>query len=229
MQRLHLAVTAALTVAVVVLGVLLWRAGDNGGAPPARAAAPLTPEDEAAVRGLVSEFANTWNRHDMKAMHDLDTEDVHWVNVSGNHWRGKATVYKGHDTIHRTFYAKSPMAVEQVEVRSIAPDVAVAVGTMKFAPGTIPGATIPEMRTRGSFAAVKRDGVWKFAHFQNTTINEEHEKNDPVTWDEKGFVPPKKDGDKLEQEIRKIDQAEAAAVLAGDVPAIEKFWGTTSR
>ena len=35
---------------------------------------------------------------------------------------------------------------------------------------------------------------------------------------------PKKDGDKLEQEIRRIDRAENAAVLAKDVPAIEKFW-----
>jgi ketosteroid isomerase-like protein len=35
--------------------------------------------------------------------------------------------------------------------------------------------------------------------------------------------PPKKI-DKLEQQIRSIDRAEAAAVLATDVPAIEKFW-----
>jgi ketosteroid isomerase-like protein len=34
----------------------------------------------------------------------------------------------------------------------------------------------------------------------------------------------KNEGDKLEQEIRKIDKAEAAAVLATDVPAIEKYW-----
>jgi len=130
----------------------------------------------------------------MKAMHDLDTEDVHRVNVSGNHWRGKATVYKGHDAIHRTVYAKSPMSVEKVEVRAIATDVAVGVATMKFAASTTPalGENIPELRTRGSFVAVKRDGVWKFAHFQNTTINEEHEKHDPATWDETGFVPGRK-------------------------------------
>ncbi len=191
MQRFHLAFTAALAVAVVALGILHWRVGTTEGAPPVHAAMTLTPEDEAAVRGLVSEFANTWNRHDMKAMHDLDTEDVHWINVSGNHWRGKATVYKGHDAIHRILVAKSPMAVEKVEVRSIAPDVAVAVATMKFAPAMIPGETFPETRTRGSFVGVKRDGVWKIIHFQNTTINEEHEKIDPVTW-ENGLPPARK-------------------------------------
>ncbi len=33
-------------------------------------------DDESAVRAVVFEFANTWNRHDMQAMHELDTEDV---------------------------------------------------------------------------------------------------------------------------------------------------------
>jgi len=32
------------------------------------------------------------------------------------------------------------------------------------------------------------------------------------------------EADKLEQELRKIDRAEAAAVLASDVPTMEKLW-----
>jgi ketosteroid isomerase-like protein len=36
--------------------------------------------------------------------------------------------------------------------------------------------------------------------------------------------PPMKEADKSGEEVRKIDQAEAAAVLASDLPAIEKFW-----
>ena len=36
--------------------------------------------------------------------------------------------------------------------------------------------------------------------------------------------PPKKDGDRVEQEIRRIDRANTAAVLANDVPALEKLW-----
>ena len=152
--------------------------------------ARLTAADESAVRAVVLEFAKTWNQHDMKAMHDLDTEDVHWINVSGNHWRGKGMVYKGHEEIHRILFAKSTMTVEKVEVRSIGPDVAVAVATLKGSPAMFLGETIPETWTRGSFVAVKRDGVWKFVHFQNTIINEEHEKADPVTWE--NGLPPKK-------------------------------------
>ena len=62
---------------------------------------PISADDESAVRALVNEFANTWNRHDMKAMHELDTEDVEWINVVGHYWQGKPTVYKGHVAIHK--------------------------------------------------------------------------------------------------------------------------------
>src|SRR5688500_16030334 len=94
----------------------------------------FTAEDESAVRALVNEFANTWNRHDMNAMHELDTEDVEWINVVGHHWRGKGDVYKGHDVLHRSMAAKTDMSVESAIVRSIAPTVAVAVATMHFGP-----------------------------------------------------------------------------------------------
>ena len=90
----------------------------------------------------------------MQAMHELDTEDVEWINVTGNHWRGKPVVYKGHDTIHRTIFAKTDMRVQQTAIRSIAPDVAVAVATLTFGPvitptgQTMPGELKQEARSR---------------------------------------------------------------------------------
>ncbi len=150
----------------------------------------LNSADESAVRAVVSEFASSWNRHDMLRMHELDTEDVEWINVTGNHWRGKAAVYKGHDAIHRTIFAKTEMSVESAVVRVIAPDVAVAVATMMFGPVIIPsGQEIPELKTRGSFVLVKHGGTWKIAHFQNTSVDPDAEKNDPVTWDATGYLP----------------------------------------
>ena len=64
----------------------------------------FSADDESAVRALVNEFANTWNRHDMNAMQDLDTEDVEWVNVVGHYWRGceqdKSFIYDGQARWH---------------------------------------------------------------------------------------------------------------------------------
>ena len=167
--------------------------------PPA-----FSTDDESAVRALVSGFANTWNRHDMKAMHELDTEDVEWINVTGNYWRGKVAVYKGHDTIHRTIFAKTSMTVEQTAVRSIAPNVAVAVATMTFGPVITPtGHELAELKTRGSFTTVKREGIWRIAHFQNTIVDSEAEKNDPITWDETGFLPGSKESGNLDESRKK--------------------------
>ena len=83
-------------LAVIALSGCTTRDSAMTNTPPA-----FSADDESAVRALVNEFANTWNRHDMKAMHELDTEDVEWINVVGHYWRGKATVYKGHVAIHK--------------------------------------------------------------------------------------------------------------------------------
>ena len=126
----------------------------------------------------------------MEAMHELDTEDVEWINVSGNHWRGKEEVYKGHDTIHRTIFANTDMSIDTATLRAIAPDVTAAVATMRFGPVITPnGQMVHEIKTRGTFILLKREGRWKIAHFHNTTVDPEAERNDPITWDETGYLP----------------------------------------
>lgn len=147
--------------------------------------------DEAAVRGVLNDFVNSWNQHDMKAMHDLDTEDVEWINVNGHYWQGKSTVYKGHTAIHKGMFAKQSMSVESATVRSIAPAVAVVVATQHFSASSDPRYPwVLPAKTRGSYIMVKRDGVWKIAHFQNTLINPKTENDDLPKYDVTGFPPP---------------------------------------
>jgi uncharacterized protein (TIGR02246 family) len=147
----------------------------------------LTAAEDSAVRAVVAEFVNTWNRHDMKGMHDLDTDDVEWINIVGHHWHGKAEVYKGHDNLHRTIFAKTQNSIETTTVRAIAPDVAIAVVTLIVGPVPTPsGQVLAKMKTRGSFVMVKRGADWKIAHFHNTVVDPEAEKHDPLTWDTTG-------------------------------------------
>ena len=151
----------------------------------------FSADDESAVRALVNEFANTWNRHDMKAMHELDTEDVEWINVVGHYWQGKATVFKGHVAIHKGMSATTNLSVESASIRSIAPTVAVAVATLHFVPAPDPRYPwLAAAKTRASFAMVKRDGIWKIALFQNTVIDPKAENDDIPKWDATGFPPP---------------------------------------
>jgi uncharacterized protein (TIGR02246 family) len=150
----------------------------------------LGANDEKAVRALVDEFASAWNQHDMKALHDIDTDDVEWVNVVGHDWPGKTTVLRGHTAFHKTLARKSHVIVESANIRAIAPDVAVAVATMRFTPlvGTDGQELGPPAKTRGSFIVVKREGTWKVAHFQNTEIDPRYENDDLPNWPEAG--PP---------------------------------------
>ena len=151
----------------------------------------FSADDESAVRALVNEFSNTWNRHDMKAMHELDTEDVEWINVVGHYWQGKPTVYKGHVAIHKGMVATTTASVESATIRSIAPTVAIAVATMHFVPAPDPRYPwLTPAKTRASFTMVKRDGIWKIAHFQNTVIDPKAENDDIPKWDATGFPPP---------------------------------------
>lgn len=179
------------TILAMVAAIILSGCGNADSAKTTRTAAFGT-DDEAAVRRLVDGFAKTWNQHDMNAMHELDTDDVEWINVVGHYWRGKATVHLGHAAVHKGMAAGANMSVESVNIRSIAPDVAVAVATMHFdGPGPgyewLGGAT----KTRGSFTAVKHDGVWKIAHFQNTVIDPKAENDDAPKWGDRPGYPPR--------------------------------------
>ena len=98
---------------------------------------------------------------------------------------------QGHVAIHKGMSAKTSMRVESATIRSIAPSVAVAVATMHFGPSLDPRYSwVVAAKTRGSFTMVKRDGIWKIAHFQNTVIDPTTENDDVPKWDATGFPPP---------------------------------------
>jgi hypothetical protein len=71
----------------------------------------LSSADESGAQGIVREFVDTGNRHYMPRTHEVETEDVGWIDITGHHWRGKAVVYKGRATNH------APDQVPRVEDR----------------------------------------------------------------------------------------------------------------
>lgn len=180
--------TVLAILVVIALSGFTLRSSAGTNTPPT-----LNAADELAVRSLVDQFAASWNRHDMKAMHALDTEDVEWINVVGHYWRGKDTVYKGHTAIHKGMYATTTAEVESATIRSIAPNVAMAVAVMHFSASTDPRVKWiagEPAKTRASFTIVKRDGIWKIVHFQNTIIDTKAENMDIPKFADTGFPPP---------------------------------------
>lgn len=149
----------------------------------------LSDSDRAAVVANVNAFADSWNRHDMNAMHDLDTPDVDWINVVGNLWQGVENVRKGHRNFLHVLGARDTSKVESVTVRAIAPNVAIALTNFRWR-SPKPEGKIEETQTRGSFVMVKRAGVWKITHFQNTIVEPAMQgPGDAVNFDEATGLP----------------------------------------
>jgi hypothetical protein len=78
-------------------------------------------------------------------------------------------------------------------VPASAPNVAIIVATMLFSATQdprYPWAKPSSSKCRGSFTAVKRDGVWKLVHCQNTIIDPNAENVDVPSFDAEGIPPP---------------------------------------
>ena len=178
------------TILAMVAAIVLSGCGNADSAKTTRTAA-FGADDDAAVRRLVDGFAKTWNQHDMNAMHELDTDDVEWINVVGHYWRGKATVHLGHAAVHKGMAAGTNMSVESVTIRSIASDVAVAVATMHFdGPGPgyewLGGDEDQRFVHRGQARWCLED-----SHFQNTVIDPKAENDDAPKWGDRPGYPPR--------------------------------------
>jgi uncharacterized protein (TIGR02246 family) len=184
-------------VALGMMALALAAAGSGAGFQAIARSSPsavpaqgtLGAVDQAAIRAIISTFADSWTRHDMNTMHTLQTNDVEWINVVGNDWRGLPEVRRGHTNYLHFLAARSTSSVESVAVRPIAPNVAIAVAVFHFA-GFSPDGKAEEARTRASIVMVKQTGKWKIIHFHNTIINPATQgPADPLNFDEKTGLP----------------------------------------
>jgi uncharacterized protein (TIGR02246 family) len=126
----------------------------------------MSGNEEVAVRKVISDFADTWNRHDAKAMAELHTEDVNFVNIFGQWWKGRSEVEQGLRRGHATAFSKSRMLVNSEMVKFLAPDVALVHGIMELQDA--PPETLG--RCHSSRVIVKQNEIWLISSFQNTLI-----------------------------------------------------------
>jgi uncharacterized protein (TIGR02246 family) len=122
--------------------------------------------EELAVKQVISDFAGAWNRHDAKAMAGLHTEDVNFINIFGQWWKGRSEVEERLHSVHATAFARSKMLVNIEQVRFLASNIAVVHGTMELVDA--PPETLG--RCHSIRILVKANGSWLISSFQNTLI-----------------------------------------------------------
>jgi uncharacterized protein (TIGR02246 family) len=137
--------------------------------------------DDAAVRTAVRTFEAGWNSHDMDAMFQAFAPDVEFVNVVGMYWRGLPDVKRAHQMMHETFFKATSNHIEDMQVRVVSPDAAIAV--VRWRKGATPmpdGSVRPEGRDMMSMFLAKRDERWLVVSAQNTPIDEVAGRFNPV-------------------------------------------------
>jgi uncharacterized protein (TIGR02246 family) len=124
--------------------------------------------DESEIRAVQVRQAEAWNRHDATAYADLFAEDGDVVNVLGWWWKGRAEIATKLDAAFAQVFKESTLAIGDVQVRFLTPEIAVAhVRWTMTGAKTPPG--IPEPREGIQTQVLSKvSGRWLIAAFQNT-------------------------------------------------------------
>jgi uncharacterized protein (TIGR02246 family) len=127
--------------------------------------------DEAAIRHTVMGLQEAWNRHDTKAFANLFAEDADFVNVAGAWWKGRAEIEEKHRASHATIFRDSTLSVEQVYVRFLTPDIAIAhVLTALIGQKMADGTMVSPRRALLTQVLQKQSGKWLIVASHNTDV-----------------------------------------------------------
>jgi uncharacterized protein (TIGR02246 family) len=131
---------------------------------PALALAP----DTAAVRSVVLQQADAWNRHDATAYSALFTPDCDVVNVAGWWWKSRAEMQQKLARAFATVFAHSTLAFGEVQVRFLTPDIAIAHARWNMIGEQMPPGMPPPGAGIQTLVVTRHAGKWLIAEFQNT-------------------------------------------------------------
>jgi uncharacterized protein (TIGR02246 family) len=123
-------------------------------------------DERAAVEAIVKQLESAWNAMDPEAFAAPFAEDADFVNIAGEHVRGRPAIVAGHHAIFRDFYADSTTQLTLTAFRPLAPDVALAhVHSALDAPkGPLAGHNTAVF----SMVLLRRGEGWEIAAFHNT-------------------------------------------------------------
>jgi len=79
-----------------------------------------------AIRQIATRWQQAWNDHDMTALSALVAEDVDFVTVAGTRLRGRESFHEHHAARHLMQFKDSIWSTNEVDVRSLGPDILVA-------------------------------------------------------------------------------------------------------
>ena len=128
----------------------------------------MATTEHAEAERLVGRLESAWNAMDGVAFAAPFAEDADFVNILGEHFRGRDKIAAGHVGTFRSIFAGSNFSMKLEQVRSLRPDVALAHVHSNL--------DVPEGRLAGRHAArysmvlTRGAGGWEIAAFHNTRM-----------------------------------------------------------
>lgn len=118
----------------------------------------LSPGDRAALENIVHRLEAAWNAGDGAGFAAPFAADADFVNIRGEHMRGRPAIVAGHEAIFWTVYAGSTAHLTLEQARLLRAEVALAhVGSVLDAPqGPLAG----RHRARFSLLLTREPGGW---------------------------------------------------------------------
>ncbi len=127
--------------------------------------------DKAGVCKAVMRLQEAWNHHDMKAFADQFTKGADFVNVAGRWWKGRAEIEEKHAAAHATIFRESTLSIDDVQIRFLTPEIAVAhVLTSLAGQKTPDGDPVAPRKAILTQVLKKQNGKWMIDVSQNTDI-----------------------------------------------------------
>lgn len=133
------------------------------------------PSDEAAIRKIIQDENDAWNRGDATAYSRQFAADGTFTNIRGQFFTGHAAFLKQHEVIFQGIFKNTTVRQDIVSLKFIEPGVAVVEtltsvsGLAQTSPGT---ATDSEgrLRTRLLQVIARRSGRWEIVAYHNVDV-----------------------------------------------------------
>ena len=128
-------------------------------------------QDEDAIKAIIVEMIDGFNKHDAKAATRMYTPQADLVTARGDAFKGTVEFEKGLAAILTTRAKNATLKTLDMRIRFIRPDVALAHVTNELS-GLVntDGAPLPSQKEHSIRVFVKNDGVWSVEAFHNTMI-----------------------------------------------------------
>lgn len=128
-----------------------------------------TTKENAAVRQLVKNYEDAWNRHDPQGLAANYRIDATWVNWFGAYYIGRQDIEDHYRATHNTYFKLSHYYTRSIEdIQYLAANIAVAhIRTGLTDDKRYPGETF---EFRRMIVLTKKDGMWLIQAGQNAKL-----------------------------------------------------------